>query len=192
MVTGRFVVLNADDFYGREALETAFEFLSRVTDEDARCAVVGYRLENTVSSTLGVNRALLRSDATGRLGSIAEVRQLRPGKEGRFVGLESGASQEYSGDLLVSMNLWAFTPAIFSRLERSFKTFVASSPGPDQELVLPEAMNALLRAGEVEIQVLPTRAIGFGLTHPDDRAHVSAMLRRVVEAGEYPQLLWEV
>ena len=191
-VLGPFVVLNADDFYGRDALEVAFGFLSPLTGDTLQCAVLGYRLENTVSSTLGVNRALLRMDAGGRLRSIAEVSQLRPGAEGKFIGLVSGSSREFSGDLLVSMNLWAFTPAIFPLLEQSFAEFVASSPGPEQELVLPEAIDSLLRAGEIEAQVLPTRSIGFGLTHPDDRPQVSTMLRRLVEAGEYPQLLWDV
>jgi hypothetical protein len=190
-VSGPFVVLNADDFYGRDALEVAFGFLSPLTGDTLQCAVLGYRLENTVSSTLGVNRALLRMDAGGRLRSIAEVSQLRPGAEGKFIGLVSGSSREFSGDLLVSMNLWAFTPAIFPLLEQSFADFVASSPGPEQELVLPEAMDSLLRAGEIEAQVLPTRSIGFGLTHPDDKPQVAATLRRLVEAGEYPQLLWE-
>ena len=82
VINGPFVVLNADDFYGREALESAFGFL-RLTGDEVRCAVVGYRLENTVSSAKGVNRAILRSDATGKLRSIAEVSQLRPGEEGQ-------------------------------------------------------------------------------------------------------------
>ncbi|HEU5153698.1 MAG TPA: hypothetical protein VFU03_03105, partial [Gemmatimonadales bacterium] len=191
VVTAPFVVLNADDFYGREALETAFEFLSRLTDGTPQCAVVGYRLENTVSGGLGVNRAMLRTDASGRLRSIAEVSRLRPGEGGRFIGLESGSMQEFHGDAQVSMNVWALTPEIFPLLEQSFAAFLASKPGPDQEYLLPEAMDSLLRAGEIEIQVLPTRAIGFGLTHPDDRPQVEALLRRLVEAGEYPQLLWE-
>jgi hypothetical protein len=59
-------------------------------------------------------------------------------------------------------------------------------------LVLPEAIDSLLRAGRIEVQVLPTRGIGFGLTHADDRVQVSTMLRRLVEAEEYPQLLWDV
>ena len=191
-VSGSFVVLNADDFYGRDALGVAFGFLGPLTGDTPQCAVLGYRLENTVSGTLGVNRALLRMDAGGRLRSIAEVRQLRPGEGGKFIGLVSGSSREFSGDVLVSMNLWAFTPAIFPLLERSFAEFVASSPGPEQELVLPEAIDSLLRAGRIEVQVLHTRGIGFGLTHPDDRPQVSTMLRRLVEAGEYPQLLWDV
>jgi len=191
-VSGPFVVLNADDFYGRDALGVAFGFLSPLTGDTPQCAVLGYRLENTVSSALGVNRALLRMDAGGRLRSIVEMSQVRPGEGGKFTGLVSGSSREFSGDVLVSMNLWAFTPAIFPLLEQNFAEFVASSPGPEQELVLPEAIDSLLRAGRIEVQVLPTRGIGFGLTHADDRVQVSTMLRRLVEAEEYPQLLWDV
>jgi hypothetical protein len=191
-VSGPFVVLNADDFYGREALGVAFGFPGPLTGDTPQCAVLGYRLENTVSSALGVNRALLQMDAGGRLRSIAEVTQLRPGEGSSFVGIVSGSSRAFSGDLLVSMNLWVFTPAIFPLLEQSFAEFVASSPGPEQELVLPEAIDSLLRAARIEVEVLPTRGIGFGLTHPDDRPYVSMMLRRLVEAGDYPQLLWGV
>jgi hypothetical protein len=89
------------------------------------------------------------------------------------------------------MNLWAFTPAIFPLLEQSFAEFVASSPGPEQELVLPEAMDSLLRAGVIEVDVLATRSIGFGLTHPEDKPQVAATLRSLVQAGHYPQVLWE-
>ena len=190
-VSGPFVVLNADDFYGRDALRVAFGFLNPLTVDTPQCAVLGYRLENTVSSALGVNRAVLRVDAGGRLCSIAEVRQLRPAAEGKFIGLVSGSSRDFAGDLLVSMNLWAFTPAIFPLLEQSFAEFVASSPGPEQELVLPEAMDSLLRAGVIEVDVLPTRSIGFGLTHPEDKPQVAATLRSLVQAGHYPQVLWE-
>jgi hypothetical protein len=189
--SGPFVVVNADDYYGRDALQAAFGFLGRLGADDLRCAVVGYRLENTVSSAPGVNRALLRMNAGGRLRSITEVRQLRQDEAGKFIGLESGSSREFPGDAQVSMNLWAFAPQIFPLLERSFEQFLASRPGPDQELVLPEAIDSLLRGGEIEVEVLPTRSIGFGLTHPEDRPQVSVMLRRLVEAGEYPQLLWD-
>jgi len=191
MVSGPFVVLNADDFYGRHALEAACGFLIRLTGDETRGAVVGYRLENTVSSGRGVNRAILRTDAAGKLRSIAEVSQLRPGDAGKFVGRESGSMREFPGDTLVSMNVWALPLEIFPLLERSFAAFLASQADPHQEYLLPQAMDALLRAGEIEIQVLPTRAIGFGLTHPEDRPEVEALLRRLVEAGEYPQLLWD-
>ncbi len=191
LVSGPFGVLNADDFYGREAVDAAFRFLDQVTPEAPQVAVLGYRLENTVSSARGVNRAILRMDQAGRLRSIAEARQLRPGEEDRFTGLEDGATREYPGDTLISMNLWAFTPAIFPLLERSFAEFVASGPGPDQEYVLPEAIDRLLQQGAVQVQVIPTRSIGCGLTHPDDKPQVAATLRRRVQAGEYPQVLWE-
>jgi hypothetical protein len=190
-VSGPFVVLNADDFYGRDALEVAFGFLGPLTGDTPQSAVLGYRLENTVRSTLGVNRALLRMDPGGRLRSIAEVRQFRPGEGGKFIGLVSGSSREFSGDVLVSMNLWAFTPAIFPLLEQIFAEFFGSSPGPEQELVLPEAIDSLLRVGRIQVQILPTSGIGFGLTHPEDKPQVAATLRGLVQAGHYPQVLWE-
>ena len=143
-----------------------------------------------------------REDVDRRGGVVGEVfkdnslsawkpRVVRPQWNTMMGRLESGASGELSGETQVSMNLWAFAPEIFPLLERSFEQFLASRPGPDQELVLPEAIDSLLRRGEIEVDVLPTRSIGFGLTHPEDLPRVSAMLRRLVEAGEYPQLLWD-
>ena len=127
-------------------------------------------------------------DPGGRLRSIAEVRQFRPGEGGKFIGLVSGSSREFSGDLLVSMNLWAFTPRS-SFAEQSFAEFVASSPGPDQGLCCPRQ---LILSARADRGTSPShQRYRLRSHHPEDKPQVAATLRGLVQAGHYPQVLWE-
>lgn len=184
-VKGSFAVLNADDFYGREALAEVAGFLRTPTTIDT-FAVVGYRLEQTGSSEGGVNRALLELDRKGYLSHIVEVKNLSLASPGRFRGEVDAEPRIVPADALVSMNLWGLTSAIFPRLERGFEAFLARNPGPRTEYYLPEAIQEMLSEGGVAVKVLPTQSRWCGMTHPGDRPRVAQFLRERVEAGEYP------
>lgn len=184
-VTGSFAVLNADDFYGREALVEVAGFL-RTPAASETFAVVGYRLEQTASSEGGVNRALLELDRKGSLSHIVEVKNLTLASPGRFRGEVDSEPRIVPADALVSMNLWGLTSAIFPRLERGFEAFLERNPGPRSEYYLPEAIQEMLSEGGVTVKVLPTLSRWCGMTHPGDRPRVEQFLRERVEAGEYP------
>src|SRR5262249_52571377 len=115
-VSGAFAVLNADDFYGREALTQVAAFLRTPNPLDT-CAVVGYRLDQTASSSGGVNRATLEQDRRGYLNRIVEVKNLSEASAGRFRGEVDSEPRIVAADALVSMNLWGLTSAVFPRLE---------------------------------------------------------------------------
>ena len=189
-VTTPFVALNADDFYGREPLGAAAAFLKHQEASGGSFAVTGYRLGQTMSPAGTVNRAVLYVNEEGGLETIAEVRHLGPLPGGVIRGWEAGQERYYPTDALVSMNLWAFTPRIFGALETGFQSFLASTPGAEDEFVLPDAVDAMMRQGQASVQVLPTEAAWCGLTHPQDRPQVVALLRDLVARGEYPESLW--
>lgn len=187
-VPGSFAVLNADDFYGRDALAEVAAFLRTPGSPDA-CAVVGYRLDQTASAEGGVNRATLELDRRGFLSRIVEVKNLSEASAGRFRGEVESEPRIVAADALVSMNLWGLTASVFPRLERGFEAFLARSPGPRSEYYLPEAVQEMISEAAINVKVLPTRSRWCGMTHPGDRERVEAFLQELVEAGEYPATL---
>lgn len=187
-VPGAFAALNADDFYGREALAEVAEFLRTPNPLDT-CAVIGYRLDQTASSAGGVNRATLEQDRRGYLSRIVEVKNLSEASPGRFRGEVESEPRIVAADALVSMNLWGLTAAVFPRLERGFEAFLSRKPGPRAEYYLPEAIQEMISEGGISVKVLPTGSRWTGMTHPGDREQVESFLRELVEAGEYPASL---
>lgn len=187
-VPGAFAVLNADDFYGREALAELASFLQTPGAPDA-CAVIGYRLDQTASLEGGVNRATLEQDRKGFLNRIVEVRNLSLASAGRYRGEVEAEPRIVPADALVSMNLWGLAPSIFPRLARGFEAFLVRNPSPRAEYYLPEAIQGMLAEGVVRVKVIPTRSRWCGMTHPGDRQRVEAFLEDLVAAGEYPPSL---
>ena len=187
-VPGSFAVLNADDFYGREALCEIADFLRAPSSPDA-CAVIGYRLDLTASAEGGVNRATLEQDRRGFLNRIVEVKNLSEASAGRFRGEVDAEPRIVAADALVSMNLWGLTPSVFPRLARGFEAFLARAPSPRAEYYLPEAIQGMLAEGAVSVKVIPTRSRWCGMTHPGDRQRVEAFLQELVAAGDYPSTL---
>ena len=103
----------------------------------------------------------------------------------------TGTWVRLSGDALVSMNLWAFSPAVFTVLRRGFAVFLRQAGGGAQgEFLISHAIRDAVRRGEARVRVLSTRARWLGVTYPDDRPRVAAALRQLVAAGEYPERLW--
>ena len=186
---GPFAVLNADDFYGRPAIEAAAEFL-RHGGAPGHHAVLGYRLQATVSPHGGVNRAVLEQGPDGALAGIVEVRDILPGEGGRFIGMAAAGRREIAGDALVSMNLWAFGPDAPASLTRAFSEFLDAHPGPTDECYLPDAVQRMIRAGEARVDVLPTDSRWCGVTYAADRPWVAAILEELTRRGEYPERLW--
>jgi dTDP-glucose pyrophosphorylase len=182
-----FAVLNADDFYGEAAFSVASKFLG----VSNAWALVGYALRETVPArdAGGVNRAVCRTDGDGRLTAIEEVFEIRSGEDG-FTGRGASGTVELSGDELVSMNLWAFTPSVFDALGRAFAAFLRSGPGEKDELLLPSVIGDAVGRGAADVRVLESRSVWLGVTHQADREAVSHALKRLVMDGRYPERLW--
>ena len=184
-----FAVINADDFYGRDAFEKANKFLTTEVREDLY-AIIGYELAKTLSDHGTVSRGVCEVDAQGYLVSIAE--RTKVGREdGKIIYDENGQKHELSSQAKVSMNFWCFHPTVFDMTEKAFHEFLAKSASdPKAEFFIPIIGDHLVRSGSGRIKVIPTGAQWFGVTYKEDAPEVKANLEHLVHQGEYPPKLW--
>jgi hypothetical protein len=191
-LNGPFIVANADDFYGREALAALDEFLEKPTDDGlAHWAMVGYRLGDTLPPAGAVSRALCVQDIDGYLVGLEEVLAIeRDGQEARWRDAEHTLHIQPLNSL-VSMNLWGFSRELQGHLEREFRSFLDENPDPDDEFYLPKAVFGALSTGNARVTVLPGGGRWCGMTSPEDRENTVAVLRHLVNKGVYPENLWE-
>lgn len=188
VIQGPFVAINADDFYGAEAYRLlAQHFASGSPDQ----AMVAFVLRNTLSEFGAVARGLCRVGPDGLLRSVTELTGIE--RDGAGVKDSSGAAGgvRLTGDELVSMNMWGFTPAWFPRLEESFRQFLAAK-GADlkSECYIPTTVSECIAAGRARVRVLRTAGAWCGVTYREDQPRVAAHLRDLIARGEYPDPLW--
>ncbi len=187
-VKGPFAVINADDFYGRGTFEALGRFLIAEKGEHA-WAMVGFRLVDTLAESGGVSRGVC-SVHQGRLVSINETHELA--SDGDIVrGRDAIGPVALLPSTPVSMNTWAFTPALFPILEDGFARFMKGEGSEGKgEFGLPAAVQAAVEAKAATVEVLPGTEKWCGLTHAADRADVVARLKSATKRGEYPADLW--
>ena len=191
-VTGPFVAINADDWYGAESFRALVPFLSMAAPAGrADWALVAFRLRNTLSSHGSVARGICTVSPDGRLLGVTEHTDLRAEGGGILGTGPGGAGRRFRGDEPVSLNLWGFTPALFDDLESGFARFLAErGSDPKAEFYLPAAVDAALKAGRAGVSVLPTEEEWFGVTYREDLPRVRAAVTARFEAGLYPSPLW--
>jgi hypothetical protein len=189
---GPFIVANADDFYGREAIESLDDFLENPSPDGlAHWAMVGFRLGDTLPPAGSVSRALCVQDIDGWLVDLDEIPAItRDGLEAVWEDA-SGTKHYQPLDSLVSMNLWGFTHELLRHLEKGFVKFLDNNPSVDDEYYLPKAVAYALGTGNARVTVLPSGGRWCGMTSPEDREITVAVLRDLVEQGVYPKNLWE-
>lgn len=176
-VRENFAVINADDFYGADSFRQLGRFLGSARGPSF--AMVGFRLANTLSEHGTVARGICRSGPEGALVSITE--------QTGIAAADVGSGRTWSGEEIVSMNCWAFTPELFAGLDARFREFLARQGGElKSEFYLPAAVSALVAAGEATVTVLPTRSSWFGVTYREDKPRVMAAVVALVASGEYP------
>lgn len=179
-VTGPFAVINADDFYGAGAFARLSEFLGGA--DGGQFAIVGFRLGRTLSENGAVSRGVCREER-GLLASIVE--------ETGIGAADVGPGRRFSGEEIVSMNFWGFTPALFGGLEAGLRSFLAARGGdPKAEFYLPSAVSDLIRAGSATVRVLSSDDAWFGVTYREDRPHVARAIAALVSSGAYPARLF--
>jgi len=184
-----FVVINADDFYGAGAYDVAAG-ACHDAERTGDYAIVGYRLDRVLSEHGPVARGVTRVEGR-RLTWLDEVRDVERTADG-IVGRFPDGPRRLTGAEIASMNCWVFTPTIFPLLEEEFASFLKQrGDDPKAECALPEAVNRLVQAGRIRVNVIDAPGPWFGMTHADDRPRVRAGLQGLVEAGVYPRTLWE-
>lgn len=191
MLHGGFVVINADDYYGKDAYQQAAEFLDSLEDETSgHYALIGFYLANTLSEHGGVTRGLCRVDENANLTYIQETKKVLKTPNGP--GIETPEGMRYfEADTPVSMNMWVFTPDMLERLEDRFITFLAEGglEAPKSEFLIPTEIGGMLGDG-VCVKVLPTDGQWFGMTFAEDTPMVRQRLQTMTEEGKYPTPLF--
>ena len=184
-----FAVINADDFYGRDAYRQAAAFLTAEVPNDGRehYAMVGYRIVNTLSDHGAVNRGICQIE-DGLLRGVEEVVEISRKDvdqiEGRGI---DGRACLIDEEVVVSMNLWAFPVSFLAQLASHFESFLAApGPEPKSECYIPTAVDDLVHREVADCHVLETSSSWFGVTYPEDKPHVVASIEALIKAGEYP------
>jgi UTP-glucose-1-phosphate uridylyltransferase len=190
VIAGPFAMINADDFYGRDAFAVIGRRLAGLANDSTDYCMVGFTLANTLSAHGTVTRGVCRTDDRGFLTDIRELSDVGRTPEG--VRARDGATEvPLTGEEPVSMNFWGFTPAIFPQLEASFRAFLAArGDEPKSECYIPTTVGDLVTAGQATCEVLRTSSEWFGATYAEDKPLVQASLARLVGAGDYPAHLW--
>jgi UTP-glucose-1-phosphate uridylyltransferase len=193
LINEPFAVINADDFYGAGGYTTACKHLQRAQDSgNADYCLIGYRLGNTLSEHGSVSRGICQRDTDGYLDHVVETHNIARADGGIHADGPDGGKQRLSGDEVVSMNLWGFTPSIFDHLESQFKRFLKTRGGEmKSEFYIPSVVNELIQSGQARAKVLSCEAKWFGVTFREDRPSVEESVRKLVEGGVYPSPLWK-
>jgi UTP-glucose-1-phosphate uridylyltransferase len=183
-----FAAINADDFYGQQA----YSLMARhLTSGTADYAMVGFILRNTLSDFGTVSRGVCQTNGDHYLKSVVELTKIeRAGNAARNIEGEN-KFQPLTGDEIVSMNFWGFTPDVFGRLKEGFQNFLGRS-GNDlkAECYIPSTVSDLIVSGQAKLKVLRTPDSWFGVTYREDRPRVVDCIRELVNGGAYPERLW--
>ena len=181
-----FAVLNADDFYGRDAFTVIHGQLTSLKDGEALS--VAYRLKNTVSPNGAVTRGICDT-SDGILRKVRETYKISVDQNGSIYDADMGA---LDGESLVSMNLWGFTPKIFEDMGEKFSEFLRTIEPENikAEYALPTMIDGLISEGRLNVRVLSTNERWFGMTYIEDRPTVARSLEEKHKSGEYPQKLF--
>ena len=190
-----YAVINADDFYGREAFEKIYNFLKNARDgAKLDFAMVGYYLRNTVTENGYVSRGVCQIE-NGLLQSITERTHIEKRDQGIAFTEDSGATwTPLAQDAVVSMNLWGFTPGFTAALEKDFLRFFQEDvpKNPEKaEFFLPFVVNDLLARNKAQVTVLSSADKWYGVTYKEDKETVMEAIRAMTERGEYPAPLWK-
>lgn len=190
-VEGPFAVINADDFYGLESFRIMADFLEVRGSEDNLYAVVGYGIGTSLSEHGAVARGICEVGPEGWLEGVVERTNVERTPGGIVYKDEEGRRIPLPPEKTVSMNFWGFTPTFFRFGGVIFGDFLRrNADNLKAELFIPLVINQLIREGRVKVRTLPTPASWFGVTYREDKPRVMTALRRLVDAGAYPQSLW--
>jgi UTP-glucose-1-phosphate uridylyltransferase len=185
-----FAVINADDFYGRDAFEKAVTFLTTEVSPEKHC-IIGYELSKTLSQNGTVSRGVCEVDAEGNLVSINERTKIYR-ENNKIIYEENENKYEVSETSKASMNFWGFHPTVFPYIEKLFQAFLKNHGSePKAEFFIPIVGDEFIKDGKGIIKVIPTAAQWFGVTYKEDAPTVKKDIQILVDGGEYPSSLWK-
>lgn len=185
-----FAVINADDYYGRDAFVKAYDFLTTKCNDTTYC-IIGYELKNTLSDNGSVSRGVCEVNADYNLTDINERTSIFRDANGKITYEDATGKHEVSEDSVVSMNYFCFAPSFIDVCEEQFTEFIDKHVNePKAEFFIPTATKYFVQSGKGVIKVIPTSAKWFGVTYKEDAPGVQESVNKLVQAGEYPVSLW--
>lgn len=193
IVDGPFVVVNADDYYGKEAFVKVHNYLinPEKTDKKYNFCMAGFRLGNTLSENGTVTRGICDVDDNNILLDVNETFEIeRDGDEAKAI--RDGQSLRISLNQPASMNMWGFTADFIDELDKRFVKFLDGISGNElkAEYLLPSIVDDLIKEGSAQVKVLDTKDKWFGVTYKEDKYTVQSSLKKLVEQGVYPASLY--
>ncbi|MDE5555177.1 MAG: nucleotidyltransferase [Muribaculaceae bacterium] len=185
-----FAVINADDFYGRDAFEVVARQLEN--SKPGEYSLVGFRVGNTMSPNGSVARGVCATDANGMLTDVAERKDIRYDEDGKIIFTdENGVTCTLTPETPVSMNLWGLLPDYFDLSKREFTKFLkANADNPKAEMTIPDCMDGLIKNGDATVKVLDTTSRWFGVTYAGDRPGVVEKFAELHREGLYPEKMF--
>jgi NDP-sugar pyrophosphorylase family protein len=185
-----FAVINADDFYGRDAFEKAYRFLTDGCSSTCY-SIIGYDLSRTLSENGSVSRGVCEVDENNNLISINERTKIYRNKAGEITYEERGKTFPVPDNSKVSMNFWCFDPSVFGFIEKIFAEFLsAHGQDPKAEFFIPIIGDRFIHEGRGQIRIIPTASSWFGVTYKEDAPGVKQSLNRLIAEGLYPERLF--
>jgi len=187
-----FAVINADDFYGAKSFEVIARYLQSLAPEANTYAMVGFRLVDTLSDHGSVTRGICEVDAHQMLNSVSERFKIEKTEGGARYENEQGQWVTLQGHEIASMNMFGFTPTLFGFLAEKFPLFLKKAVGhPGAEFMMPAVVDELIHERKITMHVLATPEKWFGITYREDKPFAASGIRRLIEAGAYPEKLWD-
>lgn len=185
-----FVVINADDYYGKQAFINMASFIDNGQIQHQQFAMVAFPVSATLSENGAVSRGICTLTDDGSLQKVIERTKItREGKD--IVFIENGKKEIIESDTLVSMNFWGFHPAIFKNLEKAFYAFLESVPDPTSELYIPTEVQQMIDSKSTKVSVLDTTDCWHGITYPEDKEQLVDFISECVTNKLYPSELWK-
>jgi dTDP-glucose pyrophosphorylase len=185
-----FVVLNADDYYGKQAFVEMVKWIDDGQIQPNQFAMVAYPIAVTLSENGSVSRGICSLNESGYLQEVVEqTKILREATE--IVFFENETRQVIPSNTLVSMNFWGFHPTIFEALENSFYQFLGSNPSSTSEIYIPTEIQKLIDTQNLQVKVLATSDKWYGITYPEDKQQLVDFISESVSNELYPSELWK-
>lgn len=192
IIDGPFVVINADDYYGKASYVTLYKALTASDAIAGTYFMIGYQVDKTLTDYGAVTRGICQSDDKGFLVEIEEIQKIYRNKGKVEYETEEGVA-ELSMESLVSMNFWGYGVDVFPLLKQAFKQFIVDNleVNPQKcEYVLPTFIADLLKEDLCRVKVLPSVDTWYGVTYKEDKVYVQKALKRLQDEGKYPHNLW--
>lgn len=185
-----FVVVNADDYYGKQAFVEMATFMDNDQIKQQQFAMVAFSIMATLSENGTVSRGVCSVNEDGNLQQVTErTKIMREGAE--IVFIEKEKKVVIDSDALVSMNFWGFHPAFFESLEKSFYQFLGSNPSSSAEIFIPSEVQKQIDKKHTIVKVLQTKDKWYGITYPEDKKQLVDFISECIENQFYPNNLWK-